>query len=203
MPGPSHAAEVLTTGKIAGRVIDAATGESLPGAQIFIEETQQGTVSDMDGNYIILNIRPGAYTVRAQMVGFARKTVEDVRVNIGETTRIDFEMREEVFEGEEIVVTAEREIVQVDRTTTTAFVDSEQLEALPVQTVQGAINLQAGVVAGRFRGGRTGEVATFINGVPINNVFNNSQSFEVEQNMVSQIEVISGVFAAEYGQAMS
>jgi len=202
-PWTSLASEVLTTGKIAGRVIDAATGEPLPGAAIIVEETGQGAASDLDGNYTILNLRPGTYTVRAQIIGFAAVTTENVSINIGETTRVDFEMREEVFEGEEIVVTAERDIIQVDRTTTTSFVDSEQLEALPVQTVQGAINLQAGVVAGRFRGGRTGEVATIINGVPVNNVFNNSQSFEVEQSMVSQIEVISGVFAAEYGQAMS
>ncbi|GAB5517768.1 MAG: hypothetical protein RhofKO_00190 [Rhodothermales bacterium] len=192
-----------TTGKVAGRVVDAATGEPLPGAQIIVEETMQGAVSDIDGNYNIINLKPGSYTVIARMIGFAAVTVEEVNVNIGQTTRVDFEMREEVFEGEEIVVTAEREIVQVDRTTTTSFVDSEQLEALPVQTVQGAINLQAGVVAGRFRGGRSGEVAYLVNGVPINNAFNNSSSFEVEQNMVSQIEVISGVFNAEYGQAMS
>lgn len=66
-----------------------------------------------------------------------------------------------------------------------------------------AVNQQAGVVDGHFRGGRIGEVAYLVNGVPINNAFNNNAAFEVEQNMVSSLEVISGVFNAEYGQALS
>lgn len=48
-----------------------------------------------------------------------------------------------------------------------------------------------------------GEVAYLINGVPINNPLNNSAAFDIETNMVSGLEVISGVFNAEYGQAMS
>jgi outer membrane receptor protein involved in Fe transport len=129
--------------------------------------------------------------------------VENVQVIVDKTTRIDFELREEIFEGEEVVVTAERGIVQVDRTTTTAVVDGEQLAALPVTSIGQAIDLQAGVVDGRFRGGRSGEVAYLVNGVPINNAFNNQAAFDVEQNMVASLEVISGVFNAEYGQALS
>lgn len=189
-------------GKIAGTVVDD-TGIPLPGVNVSIAGTTQGSVTDLDGNYNILRVRPGTYAVQASFIGFSTQRVEGVEVIVDKTSRVDFTMAEEVFEGEEIVITAERGIVQVDRTTTTAVVNSEQLEALPVTSIGDAVNLQAGVVDGRFRGGRSGEVAYLVNGVPINNAFNNQAAFDVEQNMVSSLEVISGVFNAEYGQAQS
>ncbi|MBO6575932.1 MAG: TonB-dependent receptor [Rhodothermales bacterium] len=190
-------------GKIAGTVIDATTGDPLPGVNVVIDGTTQGSVTDLDGQYQILRVRPGTYAVRASFIGFASQLVENVEVIVDKTTRVDFNLAEEVFEGQEVVITAERGVVQVDRTTTTAVVNSEQLEALPVTSLNDAVNLQAGVVDGRFRGGRSGEVAYLVNGVPINNAFNNQAAFEVEQNMVESLEVISGVFNAEYGQAQS
>lgn len=190
-------------GKIAGDITVEGTGETLPGAQVLIEETGQGTISDLDGFYQIVNVKPGTYTVIFRFVGFAEVRVEEVKVIVDKTTPVDVEMREEVFEGEEIVVTAERPLVQMDRTTTTSFIDGEEIAALPVQSIGQVINLQAGVVDGHFRGGRTGEVSYMVNGVPINNPYSNSAAFEVEKNMISGLEVISGVFNAEYGQALS
>jgi outer membrane receptor protein involved in Fe transport len=191
-----------TKGKIAGKVTDSS-GEVLVGVQVFIEGTTRGTTTDIDGKYSLVNLDPGEYTVVFTYIGFATIKVEKVEVLVDKTTSIDAEMSEEVIEGEEIVVTAERPIVEKDRTTTTSYVSAAQLEDLPLVSINEAINQQAGVVDGHFRGGRTGEVSYLVNGVPINNAFNNGASFDVEQNMVSSLEVISGVFNAEYGQAMS
>jgi len=191
-----------TKGKIAGIVIDEF-GETLIGVQVFIEGTTRGALTDIDGKFTILNLDPGTYTVVFSYIGFSTVRVEKVEVIVDKTTTVDMTMTEEVIEGQEIVVTAERPIVEKDRTTTTAYISSEQLEALPLVNISEAINQQAGVVNGRFRGGRLGEVSYLVNGVPINNAFNNGASFDVEQNMVSSLEVISGVFNAEYGQALS
>ena len=191
-----------TKGKIAGKVTDSS-GEVLVGVQVFIEGTTRGTTTDVDGKYSLVNLDPGEYTVVFTYIGFATVKVQKVEVLVDKTTSIDAEMSEEVIEGEEIIVTAERPIVEKDRTTTTSYVSAAQLEDLPLVSINEAINQQAGVVDGHFRGGRTGEVSYLVNGVPINNAFNNGASFDVEQNMVSSLEVISGVFNAEYGQAMS
>ena len=59
-----------TTGKIAGQVHDSQTGEPLPGANIIIEGTHWGTAADLNGNYVILNIRPGSYTLKISMMGY-------------------------------------------------------------------------------------------------------------------------------------
>lgn len=192
-----------TTGKIAGEVTIEGTRDGLPGVQVFIQGTSQGTVTDVDGHYQIIDIKPGTYTVVFRFVGFAEVRTENVQVIVDKTTTVNASMREEVYEGEEVVVVAERPIVQMDRTTTTSFVDEAEIATLPVVSIGQIINLQAGVVDGHFRGGRQGEVSYLVNGVPINNPYSNSAAFEVEKNMISGLEVISGVFNAEYGQAMS
>lgn len=145
----SHA--VLANGKIAGRVTEATTGEPLPGVQVFITDTQQGTVTDVDGYYAIINVRPGNYTVSFRFVGFTTQTFTDVPVEPDKTYTLDVEMSEEVIEGEEVVVTAERPIVQMDRTTTTAYVGEKEIQALPVTNLSEIKDLQAGVVDGPRR----------------------------------------------------
>ena len=195
------------TGKIAGRVVDATSGEALIGVNVLLstdgEDTITGTVTDSDGYYSMINIKPGTYQVIFSYIGYQTQRTENVKVIVDRTTTIDVDLAEAVIEGEEVIITAERPLIEFDRTTTTAVVDSDQLEALPVVGIDDVINLQAGVVDGHFRGGRIGEVSYLVNGVPINNAFTNTASFTVEQNMVESLEVISGVFNAEYGQALS
>ena len=149
-------------GKITGQVVEAGTGESLIGATVYIEETSQGAVVAPDGSYAIINVAPGVYTVRASMVGFGTVRKGEVKVSIDRTTRIDFELAVEVIQGEEIFVTATRPIIEVDRTTSASYVDSEAIANLPVQEVSDLLQLQSGVTYDsqgglHMRGGRSGE----------------------------------------------
>ncbi|CAM3340507.1 TonB-dependent receptor [Rhodothermus bifroesti] len=192
-----------TTGKITGRVTDAQTGEGLPGVNVLVVETQQGASTDLEGYYVILNVRPGTYTLRASMVGFATQVVQDVRVQINLTTEVNFTLQEEALVGQEVVITATRPLVQRDLTATAAAVSREELAVLPVETFTDVVNLQAGVVEGHFRGGRIGEVAYLVDGIQINDVYDRSFAFQVENNAIQEIEVITGTFNAEYGSAQS
>ena len=70
------------TGKITGEVKDGATGEALVGANIVIQGTTQGSATNIDGYYVILNVPPGTYTLVASAVGFNRKTITNVSVSI-------------------------------------------------------------------------------------------------------------------------
>ena len=194
-------ASAQSNGRVSGIVTDAE-GNPMPAVSVVIEGTTRGVATDADGQYSLL-LRPGSYTLVFRFLGYATARAPDVAVRIDQTTTFDVALREEGVEGEEVVVTADRPLVEADRTTTTAVVDSEQLENLPAVNLQEVINLQAGVVDGHFRGGRTQEVAYLVNGVPINNAFSGQAAFTVEQNQVENLEVISGVFNAEYGQAQS
>ncbi len=191
------------TGKLAGRITDSATGEGLPGVNILVMGTTNGTATDVDGYYTIIGVRPGTYSVRASYIGFTTQTIENVRVLIDRTTELDFELTEQTFEGEEIVITAQRPLVQRDLTSSSQSVSAEELRALPVQSFSDVVNLQAGVVEGHFRGGRIGEVAYLVDGIPVNDVYDQSYAFQVENNAIQEVEIISGTFNAEYGQAQS
>ena len=68
------------TGKIAGKVTDAKTGEPLPGAIIMIEGTKAGASADIDGSYFIINLPPGRYSVRISLMGYAAVVKKNVDV---------------------------------------------------------------------------------------------------------------------------
>lgn len=192
-----------TTGKISGRVIDAATNEPLLGVNVVIIGTTMGAATDLEGNYFILNIPPGTYRVRASGIGYAAVTIENVRVSVDQTTRLDFSMSEESVQIRDVVISAERPIVQRDLTSTEAKVSGEDISMLPLEDVQSVINLQAGVVDGHVRGGRSSEVKYLIDGVSVNDVFSGESSMMAEVNSIQEVQVITGTFNAEYGEALS
>lgn len=193
-----------TTGKIAGRVIDKETGQGLAGVNIVIEGTTLGAAADANGNFIILMVPPGIYSLRAMMIGYNNVRIENVKVSIDLTTKLEFKLESTILDvGEEVTVVAERPLVQMDLTSTSAVIGSETIARLPVDNFVDVVNLQAGVVEGHFRGGRAGEVMYMIDGIPVNDVYSGSYAFQVENNAIAELEVISGTFNAEYGQAMS
>jgi outer membrane receptor for ferrienterochelin and colicin len=198
-----------TTGKIAGKVQDAESGDPLAGANILIIGTTLGAAADLDGDFAILNVPPGIYTVEARMMGYQSLRMTNVRVSIDQTTTIEFALRSTIIEsGEAVTVVAERPIVQKDLTSSLAVVSAAEIEQLPVQEIADVIQLQAGVIKGsggelHLRGGRAGEIAYLIDGVSATDAFNNAISVEVSNSSVQELQVVSGTFNAEYGQAMS
>ena len=191
-------------GKIAGKVTDKKTGEALIGCNVVIEGTSMGAATDIDGFYNILNVPPGIYTLAVSLVGYSPTKIKEVRVSIDLTTTIDVQMGETVLDiGQEMVIIAERPLIKKDQTAKTATIGRDELSALPVNEFSQVLALQAGFVAGSLRGGRRGEVAYWIDGVPVTDVYDGSQVVEVNKNLVQEVQLVSGAFNAEYGQAMS
>ncbi|RQW03477.1 TonB-dependent receptor, partial [candidate division KSB1 bacterium] len=192
-----------TTGKIAGRIIDKESGEPLVGANIIIQGTGLGAAADVDGNFFIINIPPGRYVVQARMMGYTNTQVDDVRVRTNATTSLDLQLTPTVIEGETVVVTVDAIATKKDQTSSVRNISSDQIELLPVESVQQVVNMQAGVVNGHFRGGRTNEVSYMIDGLQVNDVYDKGRLTNVETEVIQDVEVILGTFNAEYGRAMS
>ncbi|MFA6456148.1 MAG: TonB-dependent receptor [Bacteroidota bacterium] len=193
-----------STGKIAGKVTSTNTKEPLLGVNIVIDGTRLGASTDIDGNYNILNVAPGTYILRASAVGYQSVSVSQIKVSVDQTTRIDFTLADETVElNQEVLIVAERPIVQKDLTSTSSKVSADQIKAFPVEDVSGLVNLQAGVVEGHFRGGRSGEVLYLIDGIPVSDSYSGGAGVSAENQSIQELEVISGTFNAEYGQAMS
>lgn len=190
------------TGKLSGRVLDA-NGEPLISASVLVVGTAYGAATDLDGVYNILRIPPGTVSVRISSIGFQTQLVEDVQIRSNTTTELDVTLRDEVVAGEEVVVTAEQPIVDITQTSTVATIGRDDIAALPVQELADVVNLQAGVVDGHFRGGRLGEVQFQVDGVSVNNPYDNTSTLTLDRSVLHEVQVISGTFDAEYGQALS
>ncbi len=193
-----------TTGKIQGHVKDAATGEGLPGVNVLIEGTAKGAITDPNGDYYILNVQPGTYILRVNMIGYEIKRITNVVVSVNRTANINVDLTTTVLQGGEVVVTASKVAVKKDQTGSIRNVSSEQIGLLPVEDLSEVIQMQTGVVDGHFRGGRLTEVSYMIDGMQINEAYGGTdQTVEVEKEAAQDLEVITGTFNAEYGRAMS
>ena len=194
------------SGKITGTVLEASSGEPLPGVNVLIDGTTQGTMTDANGEFIIIGVRPGSYTIIASYIGFATAHREGVRVNVDLTTTIDFSLREEVLEGEEVIVVADAIAVKKDLTSSEARVTAETLDRLPVNELSQVLDVQAGVTMRdglHIRGGRSSEVTYMVDGVPVTDGYDGSAAVQIENDGIEELQVISGTFNAEYGNAMS
>lgn len=198
-----------TGGKIAGRVIDENNKNPLPGVNVIIEGTSAGSATDIHGEYVILNVPPGFYTVKATYIGFTPLRVENLRVNIDQTTRQNFQLATEVIKGEEVTVTAERKLVRMDLTSSQKITTSEEILQMPVESFIGVLMTQAGVNTGadgalHIRGGRSNEIGYYIDGISVSNPFTtNALAINVSNKALEEMKVVSGAFNAEYGNAMS
>ncbi len=196
------------TGKLAGQVVDATTNEPLVGATVLIEGTSMGAATDLNGRFVILNVPPGSYSLKATAVGYRPEEIKENRVSIDLTTTVNFELSESAVTTQAVVVTAQRPLVQKDMTATTAVIDSKQIKALPVTSFQDVLQLQAGVYVSpngdiHARGGRSGEITYMIDGVPVSDAYNGSPTISVNTSSIQEMQLVTGAFNAEYGQAMS
>jgi outer membrane receptor for ferrienterochelin and colicin len=196
------------TGKIAGLVTDASTGEPLIGVNVYLENQFYGAATDMEGDYIILNVPPGRYTTVAVMVGYREMRVTGIEVKIDRTTRLDFKLQTAVLETEAIIVEAKRPLIQRDLTATASSVSAQEIAAIPVENMQDVLQIQAGIIVDangdmHLRGGRANEIAYMIDGVSVSDPYSGKLAVNVNQDAIQELKVISGTFNAEYGKVMS
>jgi outer membrane receptor protein involved in Fe transport len=193
-------------GKISGRVSDQS-GTPLPGVNVVIVGTTLGSATDLEGDYFIANLEPGTYALRASFVGFREVLVEDVRVTTGRTTDVDITMTEITLEGEEIVVTATRPLVEADNTTSLVVLDAREVTTRPtseftdVLTTLPGINVEDGQVL--VRGAELSQVAFMMDGARVRNPVDHTPYTRMNLSSIQEVEVITGAFNAEYGEAQS
>ena len=192
-----------TTGKIAGRVTDQNSDEGLAGVNIFITDSPMGTATDLEGYYSLLNIPPGQYSLTISAIGYKKVIMEDVICRVNYTTSIHVAMEEEIVEGETVTIIAERPLIEIDQTGSKDVVTSQEIEILPVTNFDQVVELQAGIVGKNFRGGRDTEVLYLVDGIQVLEPISGQRSATVGIQAVENLEVISGTFNAEYGNAMS
>ena len=201
------------SGKISGKVVDAATGEALVGVNVLIQGTTMGAATDPDGSYFIINVTPGIYTVRASMIGYTKVSQTNVNVIIGQTTTLDFQLSQSTVSTEEVVVTASQPVIKKDVSSSQVVVSSQDLVTTPtVENLTQFMGYQAGIqVTGdienkemTIRGGGSYQIGMVVDGLNVTNNLSGTNPVDlVSLSAIKQVKVIKGGFNAEYGNIRS
>ena len=196
-----------TTGTIAGKVTEKGGKDLVAYATVIVLGTKQGAHTADDGTFTIRSVPAGSYQVRVLGLGYEPVT-RTVSVNAGATATLDVDLgggQKVVKQVEEIVVSAQK-LIDTKSSASKQLVSSESLKDLPVENLQQAVGLKAGVIASsdglHFRGGRAGEVKFQLDGVEVSDPLF-GRSANVGNLAVASADVLSGGFDAEYGNALS
>ncbi|MBK7230053.1 MAG: TonB-dependent receptor [Ignavibacteriales bacterium] len=196
-----------TTGKLAGTIKDAQTGEPLVGANVMIEGTNFGAATNADGEYVILNIAPGRYNIKFSFIGYETIVMQDVSIAVDQTTLLPVQLNSQSIQVDEIVVTARTPLIQKDVTSSISVITREEIDALPVSTFTELLSLQAGVTGSgsslHIRGGRSNEVAYMIDGTIVVDPLLGGLATDINNDAIQEMSLLSGTFNAEYGNALS
>jgi len=192
------------SGKISGKVVNRDTGEALPGANVILVGTSQGAMADGEGEYYILNLRPGMYSISVSMIGFQTVTRKDVTIHPDHTALISFELSTKVIEGEEIFVIAERENILMDRSASEVSILADDIKKVPnIRNIKDYLNIEAGIENGLIRGGGLDQTALMVDGMSFVDNRSNQPVMMVNMSSIDQISIIKGGFNAEYGNIRS
>ena len=194
-----------TTGKIAGQIIDATSGEPLPFANVIIMGTTMGAASDMEGYFTILNVPPGTFSIKASTMGYNSVTIENVKVEIDLTTNLVFRLSaESIVLAQDVVVQAEKHVIKKDVAANQKSIDTKDIQGLPVTTVNDVMTLQAGIEADlSVRGGDPSETLFLVDGFAMRDARTNRPISNLPLSAVQQISVQTGGFSAEYANVRS
>ncbi|UCH11361.1 MAG: carboxypeptidase-like regulatory domain-containing protein, partial [Fidelibacterota bacterium] len=199
------------TGKIAGRVIDARSREPIPAANITLEGTNLGAASDLQGNYFIINLRPGPYTIVCNVIGYTTVRQTQVYVSADLTTRVDFELNVETIMGEVVTVVAERPVIQEDVAGSEMVMREEDVAVFKQDFFQDFMESQVGIFisadeAGSglsIRGGDINETNIALNGVSLRNAITQQPNLGISLTSIQEVTITTGGFTAEYGDIRS
>ena len=191
------------TGKISGRIVDEESGEPLIGANIILQGTSNGAATDIDGYYHILNISPGYYDLKINMIGYAEKSVTNIRVEIDLTSVINVSMTIEALATEAIIVQADQKLVRTDVASSQKSISSDQISEMPVSSVSEVVGLSAGVSGLSVRGGSFNETQFMVDGLVLNDERTGEPTTGIPLSAVQDISLQTGGFGAEYRNARS
>lgn len=219
------------TGTISGKVIDAKTGDPLPGANVLVQGVEIGTATNVDGEYSIDNVPVGMRSVVARFIGF-KTNIKQIAVSGGRVSELNFDMSETPLQLDQVVVTGTgvaAEKYKLGNTVATINVDA--LEEAPVTNLSemltareaGISVLPSGGLAGqgsriRIRGvaslSQSNEPVIYVDGIRVNNGSGYSLGAggggaasridDINPDAIEHIEVLKGAAAATlYGTQAS
>ena len=144
-------------GKIFGIVEESETGDLLAGANCYLDGTALGASTNIEGEFTILNIAPGSYTLKIIYIGYLDQELS-VEVKSGETLELEISMESTVLSTETVVVSAQREgqVAAINQQLTADaiknVVSSERIREVPDANAAESVGRLPGIALGRSGG---------------------------------------------------
>ncbi|MDG1848725.1 MAG: TonB-dependent receptor, partial [Candidatus Marinimicrobia bacterium] len=200
-------------GSIYGFVTDSSSGEALIGANVFINDVGAGMATDVNGYYVLQDIKPGPYDIIVSYVGY-ELLEKKIIINEGESTKLDLVLLEEVVSLTAVEVTAEKIKRKNNIQPSTVNLSPRMLRSAPalaepdlfrtIQALPGVLTTSEFSTGLVIRGGNTDQNLILLDGVT---VYNPSHLGGIFSNFivdgVKEAELIKGAYNAKYGGRLS
>lgn len=140
---PNLKAQEHNDAVITGHVV--SNGEHIPFVNIFIENTNFGTTTDITGHYMLIDLPIGEYTLVAKMVGYKTEK-QKVKLEPNKTIEVKFELEEDFIKVDEVVITGTKTFKrQTESAVIVGVMDSKAIENIAAQTISESLNFQPGL----------------------------------------------------------
>jgi len=217
--GGSTTDAVIESGSLRGKVTDAQTGEALASANIYLVGTTIGAASKLNGEYEILGIPQGRYTLRATFIGYKQKD-SVIQVRPGVTLNMNIPMEPMAIVGREVVITAQLRgqnaaiNQQISSNAIVNVLSKERIQELPDQNASETISRLPGISIQRsggegqkviIRGLDPKYTQVTVNGVKIPSLDEVDRSIDlssISSEMLEEIEVFKSYTADQDADAV-
>ncbi len=198
-----------TTGSIMGFILDQDTGVPIEEVKVTIVEIGFSTGSDMSGLFMFAGLPVGMYSLLIEKLGYQPVTVEGIVVSIDQTTTISVELKEAPIEIKTpIIILADRVLLNKNQIGALTKIDHTQIIDMSSRDIFRAAQIAPGVVTNedgqmKVRGTRESNTTFLMDGLSIMDPFHNTFGAVVSaKGVMGEVNVITGGFDAEYGNAL-
>jgi len=211
--------EEIRRGGLSGVVVDNSTQQPLPGVNVFIVGTELGTATDINGTFYLMDLPPGSYHVRFQMMGYEPQTKLNLPVSPGRTFHLNIGLIQTVLDLQSVVVTPDffkkaKDAVVSDRSVDFTEIINDPGSSMDVQRMMQAL---PSVVSGSdqyneivVRGGAPGENLFILDHIEIPNPNHFGEIGTgggpigmINPLFISEVDFYAGSFPARYGDKAS
>jgi len=207
------------TGSISGEVRDAITQQPLPGANVFVLGTAIGATSDDKGYYVIKNIAPGKYHVKAAIIGYESSNNPDVVVMPQRNKMISFNLKASIIEMDVVTIQSDYFAKPTENVVSIRTLSPEEIRRSPgsaedifrvMQSMPGVATAGGKSAQLIVRGGSPDENLTLLDNIEIYNPIHFARTGEsmgiisiVNPALLEKVDFLTGGFPAKYGDKMS
>ena len=210
---------IAQTSVIKGTVKDATNNETIPFANVFIEQINLGVASDLEGNYKLENLKPGLYNVKCSFVGYEPVTISEIIVNPNKPTILDIKLIESFTSLDVVEITASPFQKSEESPVSKRSISATEIYRNPggnrdISKVITSLPGVASTVSFRndiiIRGGAPNENRFYLDGIEIPNINHFATQGSsggpvgmINVNFIREVDLYSGAFPANRGNTLS